>query len=80
MYKYLLLTSFSRKVRTEFSFRVDIINEKKKTRTDRENEVSKIFIISRRLIGRARKETFKISVPYSEIQPAKLTNHTDRTN
>ena len=43
---------------------------------DRENEVSNIFVISLRLIGRAGKET---SGPYIEIRPAKLTNHTART-
>ena len=47
---------------------------------DRENEVNKIFIISLRLIGRAGKETFKLSGSYSEIRPAKLTNYTARTN
>ena len=36
-----------------------------------------MFIISLRLIGRVGKE---ISDPYSEIRPAKLTNHTARTN
>ena len=40
----------------------------KKHSTDRENEASKIFIISLRLSGRAGKETFK------------LTNHSTRTN
>ena len=45
--------------------------------TDRENEVSKKFIIFLRLIRCAGKET---SGPYSEIQPAILTNHTKRTN
>ena len=44
------------------------------------NKVSKIFIISQKLIGRAEKETFKFDRPYTEIQPAKLTNHTARTN
>ena len=48
--------------------------------TDRENEASRIFITSLRLIGRAGKETFKFSERYSEILPAKLTNHTTRTN
>ena len=48
--------------------------------TDRENEVSKIFIISLRLIGRAEKEIFKVSGPYSKVRPAKLTNHSARTN
>ena len=47
---------------------------------DRENEVSKVFIISLRLIGRAGKETFKVSGPYSKVRPAKLTNHSARTN
>ena len=42
--------------------------------------VSKIFIISLKLIGRAGRETFKFSGPYSEILPAKLTNHVTRTN
>ena len=45
---------------------------------DRVNEVSKMFVLSPRLIGRAGKE---ISGPYiySEIRPAaKLTNHTVR--
>ena len=45
--------------------------------TDRENEVSKVFIISLRLIWRTGKET---SGPYSEIRPEKLTNHAARTN
>ena len=48
--------------------------------TDRENEDSKIFIISLRLIGRAGKETFKVSGRYSKVWPAKLTNHSVRTN
>ena len=43
------------------------------------DEVSKIFIISLELIGRAAMETFKFSGPYSEIRPSKLTNHTART-
>ena len=47
---------------------------------DRENEVSEIFIISLRLIGRAGKETFKYSGPCSRIRPAKLTNHSAHTN
>ena len=46
--------------------------------TDRENEVSKIFIISLRLIGHAEKEIFNISGPYSKVRPAKLTNITVR--
>ena len=50
--------------------------------TDRENKVSKIhvFIISLRLIECAGKETFVFSGPYSELWPAKLTNHTTHTN
>ena len=36
-----------------------------------------IFFVSLRLIGRAGKQ---FSGPHSEIQPAKLTNHTARTN
>ena len=48
--------------------------------TDRENEVSKIFIISLRLIRRAEKETFKFSRPYSRMRLAKLTNYSARTN
>ena len=44
------------------------------------NEVSKIFIISLRLIGRAEKEIFKVSGPYSKVRPAILTNHSVRTN
>ena len=40
--------------------------------TDRENEVSKIFIISLRLIGHGGKETRR---PYRRIWPAKLTVH-----
>ena len=47
---------------------------------DRENEVSKIFIIPLRLIGRAEKEIFKVSGPYRKVRPAKLTNHSARTN
>ena len=47
---------------------------------DRENEVSKIFIISLRLIGHAEKEIFKVSGPYSKVQPAKLTNHSAYSN
>ena len=34
------------------------------------NEVSKIFIITLRLIGRAEKEIFKVSGPYSIVRPA----------
>ena len=54
------------------------LNQREKTRsvthsTDRDNEVSKIFIISLRL-------NFLIYGPYSEIRPAKLTNHTARAN
>ena len=48
--------------------------------TDRENEVSKIFIISLRLIRRVEKETFKFSWLYSRVRSAKLTNHSARTN
>ena len=48
--------------------------------TGRVNEVSKIFIISLRLIGRAEKEIFKVSGPYFTVRPAKLTNHSARTN
>ena len=48
--------------------------------TDRENEVIKIFTISLRLMGRAEKEIFKVSGPYSNVRPAKLTNHGARTN
>ena len=60
------------------------INRREKTRsvtysTDRENEVSKIFIISLRLIGREENEIFKVSGPYSKVRPAKLTNHNART-
>ena len=47
---------------------------------DRENEVSKIFIISLRLIGRAEKQIFKVSGPYVTVRHAKLTNHSARTN
>ena len=42
-------------------------------------EVSKIFIISLRLIGRAEKEIFKVRRPYGKVRPAKLTNHSART-
>ena len=68
------------------------INQREKTRIrnlqyDRENEVynSKIFIICLRSIGRAGKETIverqgKLSGPYIEIRPAKLTNHTACTS
>ena len=49
--------------------------EKKRIRrtysTYRENEVSKIFIISLKLLGRAGNETFKVSEPYSKVRPAK---------
>ena len=48
--------------------------------TDRENEVSKIFIISLKLIGYAEKEILKVSGPYSKVRPAKLTNHSTCTN
>ena len=44
--------------------------------TDREDEVSNIFIISLWLIGLAGNETFKVSGPYSKVRPAKLPNHT----
>ena len=53
------------------------INEREK---NEENDVSKIFIISLRLIRRAEKESFKFSRPYSRVRPAKLTNHSARTN
>ena len=47
--------------------------------TDRENEVSKIFYICE--VNQARgKETFKFTGPYRKIRPAKLTNHSARTN
>ena len=36
------------------------------------NEVSKIFIISLRLIGRAEKEIFKVSGPYSKSTARKI--------
>ena len=61
------------------------INQREKTRIcnlqlrDQENEVSKIFIIPLSLIGHMGKETFKFSGPYSELRPAKLTNHTVHT-
>ena len=48
--------------------------------TDRENEVSKMFIISLRLIGHSGKESFKFSRPYRRIWPTKLTNHSAHTN
>ena len=55
--------------------------------TDRENEVSKIFVISLTLIGCAGKEsswsqvaTYKFSRPYNGIRPANLTNHSACTN
>ena len=50
--------------------------------TDWENEASKIFIISPRLIGCVGKDSklFKFSGPYSEIRPSKLTNSIARTN
>ena len=41
--------------------------------TDRENEVSKILIMSLRLIWHTGKETSKFSWPYNEIRLAKLT-------
>ena len=34
--------------------------------------ISKIFITSLRLIGRAGKETFKFSGPYFNVRPAKF--------
>ena len=46
---------------------------------DLDNEDSKIFIISLRLIGRTGRETFIFSGPHSEIQLAQFTNHTVRT-
>ena len=46
---------------------------------DQENEVSEIFTISLRLIGRTGKETFIFSGPYSEIRLAQFTNHTGQT-
>ena len=65
-------------------FPVDLDQQKKRGSvtysTDRENEVSKIFIISLRLTGHAQKETFKFSRLYSEIRPTKWTNHTVHTN
>ena len=42
---------------------------------DQENEFSKIFIISLRLIGRTGKGSFKFRRLYMRIQPAKLINH-----
>ena len=47
---------------------------------DRENEVSKIHIISLRLIRQVKKKTFKFSGWYSRIWPAELTNHSAGTN
>ena len=76
--KYLLLT--------EFEVRTASNGKKREKRgsvaysTDRENELGKIFIKTLRLIGRAGKEAFKLSGPYSEIRPEKFTNHTARTN
>ena len=43
-------------------------------------EVTKIFTISLRLIKCLGKDAFNFSGPYSEIRPAKLTNHSARTN
>ena len=48
--------------------------------TDQENEVTKIFVISLRLIGRTGKEQLSNLAKYSEIWPAKLTNHSACTN
>ena len=94
--KYLLLTSFPRYGQSFFSLFMAqarsataiIINQREKTRirnlqyADRGNEVSKIFIITLTEVNRTRgkRTTFKFSGPYSEIWPAKLTNHTARTN
>ena len=79
--QYLLLTEFE--VRT-VSYGPSLIDGKKRGSvtysTDRENEVGKIFIISLRLIGRSEKEICKVSGPYSKVRPAKLTNHSTRTN
>ena len=50
--------------------------------TDRENEVSKIFIISlgsKRNFAWQLKQTFEFSGPYTTVRPAKLTNHSART-
>ena len=56
------------------------INQQEKQRsvtysTDQENEVSKIFTISLRLIWYMGKAIFKFSGPHSRIHPAKLKNH-----
>ena len=60
---------------TEFEVRM-------RDRENEPNEVSKIFIVSLRLFGCERKETnkLKFSGRHSEKRPAKLTNHTARTN
>ena len=71
------------KLRTKFC-RAPYINGMKRGSvtysTDRENEECNIFSISLRLIRRTGRETFKFSGLYSEIRPAKLTNHAARTN
>ena len=52
--------------------------------TDRENEVGKILIISpvQKKGGKIFqfKHTFEFRRPQSELQPAKLTNHSVHTN
>ena len=42
-----------------------------------ENEVNKIFIISLESFWRPKQT---LAGPYSEVRPAKLTNHSARTN
>ena len=95
MYKYLLLTEFEGRTvsygRSFFPFAYGPSAKRAghkltgKTRIRNlkygpRKQVSKIFIISLKLIGRTGKEIFKVSGPYSEVRPAKLTNHSARTN
>ena len=87
---YLILTEF--KICTTsyglsfflFAYHVAINQHKKKRihnlQYGRRNEVSKIFIISLRLIRRTGKESFKFSKHHRRIWPAKLTNHKVFTN
>ena len=63
---------------------VEINEEKQGSITysmDRENKVSKIFIISLRFNWMREKGTaFNFSGSHSEIRPSKLTNHTASSN
>ena len=70
---YLLLTEFEvRTVSYGSSFFAQAIKQRKKrgavtNSTELENEVSKIFIVSLRLIERTGNETFKVSWLYSKL-------------